>query len=99
MFTGKSDLNTNIVFSSDYDTNQYDPSSSILLYTLSPELVFFLSNIISVFHSDKRRTGRHNYNKTFVIIADHTFGKIKEDTCRETKICQNLLQEKYTFPI
>ena len=35
---------------------------------------------------------RHNYNKTFVIIADYTFGKIKEDTCRETKICQNLLQ-------
>ena len=41
-------------------------------------------------------TQLHDYNKTFVVIADHTFGKIKEDTpedtCRETKIFQNLLQ-------
>ena len=38
MFSGKSDLNMNMIFLSDYDshTNQYDPSSSILLlYNLS----------------------------------------------------------------
>ena len=53
--------------------------------TLESTACFFLSNIIPVFHSNKRRKGRQNCNKTFVIITDHTFDKIKEDTGRETK--------------
>ena len=99
MFSCESDLNTNIIFPSDYDTNQYDPSSGMLLWHFESIACFFLSNIIPVFHPDKRRKGQHNCNKTFVIIADQTFGKIKEHTCRETKICQNLLQDKHTFPV
>ena len=39
---------------SDYDTNQYNPSSSILLYHFESTACFFLSNIIPVFHSDIR---------------------------------------------
>ena len=43
----------------------YDPSSGILLWHFESIACFFLSNIIQIFYSDKRRKGRHNYNKTF----------------------------------
>ena len=82
---------------SDYDTNQYNPSSSILLWHFesraeSIACIFSFQTLSQSSFRDKRRKARHKDTKTFAIIADHTFGKIKEDTCRETKICQNLLQ-------
>ena len=80
--------------------NQYNPSSSILLQHFESIACFFpFKHYPSLSFRYKRRKGRHNYNKTFVTTADHTFGKIKEDTCRETKICQHLLHAEYTFPI
>ena len=50
--------------------------------TLSPYFVFSFQIIVPIFHPGKRRNGRHNKNETFVIIADHIFGKIKEDIDR-----------------
>ena len=107
MVSGESDLNTNIVFLNDYDshTNQYDPSSGILPAFSVHSLFSFLSNYCpeslsrSFIQIRDIRGDTTTTKLLIVIIADHTFGKIKEDNDRETKICQNLLQEKYTFPI